>query len=452
MKEQSIERTWTKGKKIKAGRTISVIDDDNSIRHAKKVLKAMAKRTDVVITLSDKSKHFNEELRYALRSIETNMVDLGQVWLIGNKPEWVTGVKNIVVEDNLKPKDCNIINKILTTCRTKELSERFVFWSDDQLLKEPTPWERLPVSSLRTFKEEDKWYENCKGGWRKQLRDTLLRFGEGAHYYEPHTPMPMEKSVFIDMCEKYEWKNRKSIISTLYYNHSERKPLDDKASHIYGPTGDVETLNEKVKPFITIGYSDKHAGDVLKWAEKYFPKQSKYELDTPKGVLGNAIETALKHTGPEWNVLKVKANAFKREFEGRYTTLGCNDRKRVNKEFLIPMQALNHGVVKKKAPCKTCGGKKAGQIDTRDCIACTEKHIEKAQVLIDEWYLNNEYIAELSSARGNLGCAEDHIVRIDKSLACAIRDSRLIISRGGTYDVGRVYKLLRDVLNELGRR
>jgi len=443
---KNVESHWHRGHTFIVGDYGDSVRDDNSERY-----ELRRKKVNVIIPLGKGSKADNEEARYAIRSMVENLRDLGEIIIVGEYPSWCKGLKHIPMDDIRYPiKDCNIIAKLKKAVEDPAMTEKFIYWCDDMMLLQRRWSYQLPVSVRNIYTNPDD-SRYVKTGWFKALKKTHERFGIGSKYYEPHTPMYCDTAEFLKMCDEYNWKNGGCITHTLYYNYAKEKPYDNDTLHTYSPKGTVQDIIDKVDGKTIVGYTDNSRSDVLRWAEKYFPKQSRYELDTPKGILGNAIETALKHTGPEWNVLKVKANAFKREFEGRYTKLGCNDRKRVNKEFLIPMQALNHGVVKKKAPCSHCGGK-AKDTGTRDCIACTEKHIEKAQVLIDEWYLNNEYIAELSAARGNLGCAEDHIVRIDKSLACSIRDARLIISRGGTYDVGRVYKLLRSVLDELGRR
>ena len=100
-------------------------------------------KIDVVIPLSAGSRHGDAELRYALRSMCRHFEDLGRVWVIGPWPAWLRGVEHIPARDDHSSKDINIIRKLELACRQEKLSERFVFWSDDQVLADPSPEVRV---------------------------------------------------------------------------------------------------------------------------------------------------------------------------------------------------------------------------------------------------------------------------------------------------------------------
>ena len=68
---------------------------------------------DLLYVVGGGSKHNNAELRYSLRSIEKNCTGYDRVFIVGQKPEWVTNVEFYPCDD---PYDCthkNMMHKIL---------------------------------------------------------------------------------------------------------------------------------------------------------------------------------------------------------------------------------------------------------------------------------------------------------------------------------------------------
>ena len=60
-------------------------------------------------------------------------------------------------------KDTNLINKVLAAAHNKDVAERFMFWSDDQLLTGPLDLDKAPVVyNIRSMPQfagtPNKWY------------------------------------------------------------------------------------------------------------------------------------------------------------------------------------------------------------------------------------------------------------------------------------------------------
>jgi len=69
---------------------------------------------DVVYPLGSGSAWDNNELRYSLRSLENNLLDLGRVFVVGQRPPWLVEAVHIPMEDTHRHnKDANLIDKVL---------------------------------------------------------------------------------------------------------------------------------------------------------------------------------------------------------------------------------------------------------------------------------------------------------------------------------------------------
>ena len=63
-----------------------------------------------------------EELRHSLRSL-CNFENLGNVFIVGQKPDWIQEVIHIPALDSYKRnKDANLINKLILACSNPLLS------------------------------------------------------------------------------------------------------------------------------------------------------------------------------------------------------------------------------------------------------------------------------------------------------------------------------------------
>lgn len=75
----------------------------------------------------------NPELRYSLRSLANLSHD--RVWLVGYKPEWVTGVEHIPASPTGSPQR-NAVDQLAMACDALT-AERFVIFNDDFYVMDP---------------------------------------------------------------------------------------------------------------------------------------------------------------------------------------------------------------------------------------------------------------------------------------------------------------------------
>jgi len=220
----------------------------------------------------------------SLRSVEANFRDLGKVFVIGHKPEWLTGVVHIPVKDRLKHnKDANLIDKVLAVCERPELSDNFVRLSDDQLFWSPVRWRDVrPYWAGRLDRKPREFWGD--GQWKKRLRRTyglLLMREQTTYHYDSHCPMPYNKWQFFKVMNSVDYRaGRGFCINTLYFNSiglAKHEKLAGRKASFESAMCPAE-VRTKLKGKTYVGYNDKGLTEHLKAAiAARFPTPSRFE-------------------------------------------------------------------------------------------------------------------------------------------------------------------------------
>lgn len=169
---------------------------------------------DIVIPLGSDSKWKNNELRYCLRGLEMYCKDMGNVVIVGEKPDWTTNVTHIPAKDLLTP-TYNIWTKTLAAAQSHEVSDNFLFCNDDYF------W----LSDF-TAKDYPYYYSDVTGNspYKKILRRTMdvcQKSGLTSLNYDVHKPMIINKEQFIKAFEFFEWHltiDQGLVIKSCYAN------------------------------------------------------------------------------------------------------------------------------------------------------------------------------------------------------------------------------------------
>lgn len=169
---------------------------------------------DVVIpfTQTDSTAY---DLRYTLRSIQKYLPDFGNVFIIGDQPEWIQNHIHIPATDEKGPwaKMHNIYSKIMIACDDKRVSDDFYCSADDIFL-------------LKTYRQEYNWRNtlinsiaeyNSRQVYRKVLVNTFTLLNGG--YDIGHGPIIYNKQLFIHSVAKQDWRRHFGFaIKSLYIN------------------------------------------------------------------------------------------------------------------------------------------------------------------------------------------------------------------------------------------
>ena len=176
----------------------------------------MEYRADVVWFTSGQSKNNDWELRYSLRSVAANLLDIGSVYLIGPKPDFVQKVFHIPFDDEpTANKDRNLIQKLVYLSGERQLTEAFVIMSDDHFLMQPIcHYNMLPYVEC-----VDSCYTRDRLWQRRFLRTQSLmkRLGKSQHNFDTHVPHVVEKQKCRELL-KYNFDGTGLTCFSYYFN------------------------------------------------------------------------------------------------------------------------------------------------------------------------------------------------------------------------------------------
>lgn len=166
--------------------------------------------TDIVIPLSNESPFNNLQLKIALRSIAKNASNLGKIHIVTDvQLPWLQNVNIIRCGDPEKHcKDVNLINKIKKAAQSDEVSERFMFWSDDQFLTDKLDLDKAPVvGNSRTI---EQLRGRTKSKWQERLLHTM-------RYVEEQTGVPMQNNFDSHVPQPYKKADVNFVFNTVPY-------------------------------------------------------------------------------------------------------------------------------------------------------------------------------------------------------------------------------------------
>ena len=108
------------------------------------------KPIDIVYALGTGSGWSDNEIRFSLRSIFKNLTNIGQIFIVGEKPAGLKGFIHVEHPDEFSSTnaDGNIIRKVLRACQDPRVSEKFLFINDDHIIINPC----VPIACRRSIK------------------------------------------------------------------------------------------------------------------------------------------------------------------------------------------------------------------------------------------------------------------------------------------------------------
>lgn len=183
--------------------------------------------TDIVIPLSKQSQSNNIELRVALRSIQKYAKNLGNIFIYTEAElPWLRGVTVVKHGDPIpNNKDANLINKIKAASQNPDINDRFMFWSDDQLLTGELDLDAAPVIAngrgLTWFEQQRKNPNNTK--WYHRMYNTLKYIEDTTGRrldwnYDSHAPQPYTKTGCKEVFYNVPYNELPGFcINTIYY-------------------------------------------------------------------------------------------------------------------------------------------------------------------------------------------------------------------------------------------
>jgi hypothetical protein len=228
--------------------------------------------TDIVIPYRFSQVTRDQELRYALRGVEKHLSNVGDVYLIGDKPKYVTNCGHIPYKEYnwYTQLTRNIYAKLVAACLHAHVSDPFLYMNDDHFLLADFEADNIPY-----YHKGNDW--TGKGKYLVTLERTRKIF-PATNNFDTHAPMLIHKKMFLEAMRMLNWKlDFGYAIKTAYcasYGIRGQYAPDYKLDR--APTyQDLFDIDQRM--FFSVG--DKAMTlQMIFFLESKYPNKSKYEI------------------------------------------------------------------------------------------------------------------------------------------------------------------------------
>lgn len=252
-----------------------------------------------------------DELRFSIRSVETNFVGQAIITVVGDKPPWYTG--HFIARPRVSPATNNIafrdmLEKMLFIATHDEIKNQFVWIMDDVYLIRQVNLCDLKDPRAERFKEStlNKWQQI-----KIKTMESLAERGLTQHDYATHLPHVVEKQKLSEVFELFELQKHVMLWEVLYGNMHRRDPVRVRPflARIHNPST-LEQITQASRGACVLNHCE------LAWNEHMreflldrFPKQAASETGiTPAMFFQNPNrKRVVKRRPPETHRGYVKA-------------------------------------------------------------------------------------------------------------------------------------------------
>jgi len=249
-------------------------------------------KIDLVYVLGKESRWDDNEFRFSLRSVDQNLTGIRNIYLVGEKPEFVKGVKHIPYPDiyGKLNADGNIIRKILRVCREEKLSDMFLLMTDDSFIIYQVSAGSIPYyhkGDLREFSLRPGYFQFNE--WRKRLgrtKDLLISNRLTTYHYDCHLPLILDKKLFPEIFRRFDFEKGVGLTwKSIYCNAAGVTGTRVKNTRYtlflkYSPN----EIDQRIMGFPFVSVNDGGlTEDVKEMLIRRFPDKCKYEKAASNG-------------------------------------------------------------------------------------------------------------------------------------------------------------------------
>ena len=173
---------------------------------------------DVIYTLGENPLANYKKIMYSIRSIQKNMLDLRNIYIVGGDPQNLPSCIHIPSKDFSDTKWKDIHSKLLLACKIEDLSDEFLFVEENFILNEPFFGAQFP-------------YYAKKGG---------SGGNSGTHDFNIECPIKYSKEFYLQLPIPSDMKGQ--FCPRSFYSNFFRVPFE------FGKTCNL-SKNEKDLPF-----------------------------------------------------------------------------------------------------------------------------------------------------------------------------------------------------------
>ena len=252
---------------------------------------------DVLYVIGTGSKFDNVELRYSLRSIEKNGIGLGNVIIVGYKPDWIN-LQNVEWIPKDEPADGtpakNVFHKInLAFMQRKEIvPDRFLLSSDDHFFIKPTDFDHYPIHykalHMPTLSDAGKVGDANYTQVMVNTDRVMRWYGLDRKYYEGHTNKLYDRQTWNRLANMGVWNfmdtfklgfSTGAIMSSAFMQEHPDYPCIRRKDIKVGSFKDRDDLLTQIGDSNSFSIRDSAIrSGIITYLNELFPDKSKYEL------------------------------------------------------------------------------------------------------------------------------------------------------------------------------
>lgn len=227
--------------------------------------------TDIVIPLKDQPSRWQDnELRYALRSIEKYLTGHGNIYIIGKKRTWLNNVTFIECKDEGAKAD-RIFNKILKAAKDERVSDPFLYMNDDHYLLKPLDIKEIKYWKYGTMRDVAN---KAQGNYLKRVLrcDRFFRLkGWQTTNFDIHVPILFEK-------EKFKSLEQDDYIIKSHYCNKFGIEGEDMEDILFHSPKKKQEIYDRIEGRLFMSVNDSGLNETMKgFLNELYPQQSNYE-------------------------------------------------------------------------------------------------------------------------------------------------------------------------------
>jgi|SRR5665213_355609 len=246
---------------------------------------------DILIPLGAGSRINDQELRFCLRSVEKHLTGVGNVFIVGEKPNWLKNVIHIPFREsnNSWERSNNIYRKImaginydgklnigLPISEMHTVTSSFLFMNDDHFILQNYEAEDFPYYHRGLINTNQYAFNQPQV---KQMLQTINLFDKPVKDFDIHCPIVYNKDLFRYAFLNKPWPEYGYGIKSVYCAE-----YDIEGEQIEDLKFREPVMKESIylalagRPWFSTG--DKcFKGAMLEVLNELFPNKSKYEND-----------------------------------------------------------------------------------------------------------------------------------------------------------------------------
>ena len=166
----------------------------------------------------------DDEIRWSVRSIETNYRGKSKITIIGDRPPWYSG--HYIPQARVGKHTANrpfrdMLAKIWTMATHPEIDGEFVWMMDDVYLIKPVTLDELAMPRAV------RWFASESNSWQKRKTSTMAALtaaGRSTFDYATHLPHVAEKEKLRQIYDEFNLHENTMLWEVLYGNTFREQP------------------------------------------------------------------------------------------------------------------------------------------------------------------------------------------------------------------------------------